>query len=135
MPGFTDTVGSLPLTPATFAERDDTLRQLARRMSEAHVRCLVLRRRDGSLSFVSEHDIVDALAGGADPDQVWAVDVMSTGVVAEPPDRPIGEIAEVMRTVPVRHVLVVDHDTVVGIASVHDVLGVLLDSLDSTPST
>ena len=127
----TDKVGSLPLAPATYAERDDTLRTLARRMSEAHVRCLLLHRRDGTLSFVSEHDLVDALAGGADPDQVWAVDVMSAGVIAEPPDRPISEVAELMRSVPVRHVVVVDHENVIGVASVHDVLGVLLDTVDS----
>jgi CBS domain-containing protein len=130
MPRPTDRIGSLPLSPATFAERDDTLRDLARRMAVAHARCLLLHRRDGSLAFVSEHDVVHALASAANPDDVWAVDVMSSGVVAEQATRPITEVAELMRSVPVRHVIVMDGDTVLGVASVHDVLGVLVDALD-----
>jgi CBS domain-containing protein len=74
---------------------------------------------------VSERDVVDALAEGADPDEVWAGDVMVDDLVIAEPDEPILDVAERMGDEGVRHVAVVERGTIIGVVSARDLLPVL----------
>ncbi len=70
--------------------------------------------------MVSEHDVLDALQRGADIDEIWARDVMSTDLLAAEPDETIGEAARRMIENQVRHLLVFGEHG--GVVSIRDVL-------------
>ena len=63
-------------------------------------------------------------------------DWMTRHPAAVSPATPVGEVARLMRTEGIRHVLVVDGDVLVGIASNRDVRGYALDQpSDVSPRT
>jgi predicted transcriptional regulator len=104
-----------------------TLRSLAAVLDELGIGVALVALPDGSVGVVSERDLVHALAGGADPDEVWAADVMSEDIVLAEPEEAIVDVAEQMTAEAVRHVAIVDRGTVVGVVSARDVLPVLTD--------
>jgi CBS domain-containing protein len=67
-----------------------------------------------------------ALAEGADPDEVWAADVMTEPVMWVTPDDTTSSVAELMELGGVRHVPVREGARAVGMVSVRDVLDVLV---------
>jgi len=109
------------------ASNRDTLRQLAATMDRHDCGFLVVAGRDGA-AVVSERDIIRALAAGADPDAVWAVDVARHRVLTLPGDASIADAATLMAAENVRHVVVEDGGRI-GIVSVRDVLEPLLGLL------
>jgi len=109
-----------------------TLRSLAAVLSELDVGVVLVERPDGSIGVVSERDIVDALADGADPEAVWAADVVSDDVVFAAPGDTILAAAERMAAEGVRHLPVVDAGNVVGVVSARDVLPLLASHVRAT---
>ena len=110
-----------------------TLRSLAAVLAELDIGVAVVARPDGSAGVVSERDIVRALAEGADPDEIWAADVMIDDLVLAEPQESIAEVADRMSAEGVRHVTVVDRGTIVGVVSARDVLPVLSDYARTAP--
>jgi len=106
-----------------------SLRSLAAVLADADVGVAIVRRADGSAGIVSERDVARALAQAADPDVVWAADVMAEDLVIAEVDEPIAEVAGRMVDEDVRHVAVVDRGEVVGVVSLRDVVRVLLDDV------
>ena len=119
--------------PPIWAKPGDTLRQLATAMHEAQCGALLVRGRENHIGVVSERDIVRALAEGAEPDDVWAADVMTRTVLTTSADEPILSVARMMADAHIRHaVLTNDLDEVIGIVSMRDVIGPLLDEATET---
>jgi len=104
-----------------------TLRSLAAVLAEEGIGVVLVRMPDGSVGVVSERDVVRALADGADPDEVWAADIVETPVVIAEIDEPIVDVAQRMVDEAVRHVAVVDRGEIVGVASSRDVMPVLVE--------
>lgn len=104
-----------------------TLRSLAVVLAEAQAGVALVRRPDDSVGVVSERDVTRALGLGANPDRVWVADVMSEELVIAEVDEPIGDVAQRMLEENVRHVAVVDRGSIVGVASMRDVLLAALD--------
>jgi CBS domain-containing protein len=109
-----------------------TLRSLAAVLAELDIGVAVVARPDGSAGVVSERDVVRALADGADPDEVWAADLMIDDLVLAEPQESIVEVAARMSAEAVRHVPIVDRGTIVGVVSARDVLSVLADHARAT---
>ena len=109
-----------------------TLRSLAAVLAEFDIGVAVVAHPDGSVGVVSERDVARALAAGADPDEVWAADVMSDDLVLAEPDETIVDVAERMAVEAVRHVTVVDRGMIVGVVSARDVLPILIDYARAT---
>jgi CBS domain-containing protein len=86
----------------------------------------------GPVGIISERDVVTALAGGADPDQVWAADVMSEKPVVVSPEDSLDEVVAAMATHWVRHLPVVDNGKVRGMISVRDVVLALTEPPSET---
>ena len=103
-----------------------TLRDISRELRDEHVGVLLVHG-ETSVSVVSERDVVHSIAEGADPDHVWAVDVMSRFAVSVTSETSIEEAAEVMLEAGVRHLVVEDGDRH-GIVSVRDLLDPLLNA-------
>ena len=113
-----------------FADRADTLRKLAEKMAADSCSALLLEQRSGDLAIVTEHDIVAALAGGADADVEWAVDVMTSEVQMVTPSTSVAEAAELMQLMGIRHLVVGGESDRLGILSIRDLLEPLLSIAD-----
>ena len=109
-----------------------TLRSVAAMLAEFDIGVVVATRPDGSAAIVSERDIVRALAGGADPDEIWVADVMTEDVVIADPDEPVIDVAARMGDEGVRHIAVVENGTIVGVVSARDVLEVLVEHVQAS---
>ena len=66
--------------PVSVDERM-TLRSLAATLSQLAMGCALVRRGDDWVGIISERDVLAALSGDADPDTVWAADVMTEEIV------------------------------------------------------
>ncbi len=79
------------------------------------------------VGVLSERDVVNALAGGADPDRATVAGAMSHDVVSVRPHDTLYDAAVDMLDLEIRHVPVVDErGAVVGMLSVRDLLRPLL---------
>jgi len=110
-----------------------TLRSVSAVLAELDIGVALVARPDDSAGIVSERDVVRALADGADPDEVWAADVMIEDLVVAEPEEGILDVAQRMLEEDVRHVAVVERGTIVGVVSARDLLPVLTDHAFTTP--
>jgi predicted transcriptional regulator len=102
------------------------LETLARQMARNDVGALVIQSHDGEVAILTERDIMHAVAFDID---AWAVDVMTRDVIEVASTTTIADAAETMRTAGVRHLLVRRADGKLGITSIRDLLGPLLDTV------
>jgi predicted transcriptional regulator len=114
---------------AITVDEKTTLRSVSAVLAELDIGVAVVALPDGSAGIVSERDVSRALANGADPDEVWAADVMTPELVIVEPDETVLDAASRITTEGVRHLAVVDRGTIVGVVSARDVLAVLSDHL------
>jgi CBS domain-containing protein len=106
-----------------------TLREVAGELADDEIGTVVVENPGGTVGLVSERDLVRAVAAGDDLDDRQAADLMSTDLVTARPSDTIRTVAAFMDDAGVRHILIVDGVTLVGIVSVRDVLPVLLRSV------
>lgn len=100
-----------------------TLRDAARAMSARHVGAAVVLDEDGGgPGILTERDILDALASGADPDsEIVGLHVTTDAVVADP-GWSLEDAATTMVRGNFRHLVVTEGGQVIGVLSVRDVL-------------
>jgi CBS domain-containing protein len=111
--------------PARTIRSTATLRELATELAEDLIGLLVVEGRGGDLvGVVSERDLTVAVANDEDLDSTRVVDIMTTEVVTVPVATTIGDAAAKMAEADVRHLVVLDHGTVVGVVSSRDVTAV-----------
>jgi CBS domain-containing protein len=115
-------------TPVSISEKL-TLRSLAAVLSAIDIGVALVERDDGSVGIVSERDVTRALAEDADPDVVWSADIMTEDLVTAHPTELVMGVAMRLIDEGIRHVAVVDNETVVGIVSSRDVFRVLAEDL------
>jgi CBS domain-containing protein len=100
-----------------------TLRQAAKAMSARRVGAAVILDGDGSgPGILTERDLLDAIAGGSDPDTELVGAHVTTDAVVAGPEWSIDEAGRAMVRGQFRHLIVVDGGEVVGVLSVRDVL-------------
>ncbi len=119
-------IRSIAAHDGVAGKRAATLRGLSKRMTDNGVSALFVEQRSGEAAIVTEHDIVAALANGADPDSDWAVDVMSREIIEVTPDVSIADVAELMQQAHIRHVLVRGGGDELAIVSIRDLLDPIL---------
>jgi CBS domain-containing protein len=84
---------------------------------------LVVGTADRVEGVLSERDVVRAIAAGRDPAATSVSEVVRTRLVWSDPTATVAEVATLMMTEYVRHVLVGADDRLVGIVSARDLLG------------
>jgi len=102
-----------------------TLRTVVDHLIDGGVSLVVVDDSGSVAGVVSEHDVLQAIHDGADIDEVWAGDVMSTNITAADADQSIAEAARIMSENRLRHLLVMGDEG--GVVSIRDVLDALLD--------
>jgi CBS domain-containing protein len=108
-----------------YAEPSDHLSDVARKMRDQHVGALFVNQREGGVAIVTERDIVRAAADGSDA--AWAVDCMTRDLISVPASTPIADAADTLLTANIRHLAVEREDGVLGIVSIKDLLGPLVE--------
>jgi CBS domain-containing protein len=115
-------VADLASTSLAYVPADGTLRDVARRLATVDVGALVIGSEHAATGVVSERDVSRALADDADPDEVWAADVGRRPLVRVAPDDSVEAVARRMLDDGVRHALVMERDSVVGVVSMRDLM-------------
>ncbi len=108
--------GTVTLSPAA------TLRDAAVVMEREEIGAVVVVVDGRVAGLLSERDVVGAVANGEDVDDVRAEDVMAVDVVTASVGDTVAQAAEAMLAGNIRHLPVVDGDTVAGMVSIRDVL-------------
>lgn len=125
-PTLDDPVRRIMGAPLITVDAHDSLRNAARTLAYADVGALVVLSDEVTpLGILCERDIVRALAGDGDPDEMWAADAIGADAVWAEPSDSIADVARLMRDAAVRHVPVRVQDAVVGMVSMRDVLDVM----------
>jgi CBS domain-containing protein len=123
-----ETVRMLVHRPAVEVALRDTLRAVARTLTEESVGVAVVTAAPGAArgnraaGLVSERDVVAALADGADPDETWAEDVMTEDLASTTLDESVPAAARRMLANEIRHLPVIDGEEIVGVVSIRDTL-------------
>ena len=128
-------VSSIMSTPAITAEPQASLREVAVVLTEANIGAVVVLAPGRPMAVISERDIVRALADGADPDAIWAADVVTEEPRYVTPSHPVPRLAEEMLAAGVRHMPVVDENEVVGMVGARDALRSLTQTVLARLST
>ena len=127
-PGPVDPVWRVMTRCPVDVPPEATVREAARELAVEEIGAVLVADRGGVVGIVSERDIVRAVADHADLDDLQVVDVMSADLVTVRSTEGIDAVAALMDEAAVRHVVVLDDATVVGVVSVRDLLPALLRS-------
>jgi CBS domain-containing protein len=121
-----------PIGPAVTRRRhpradpDATLRQVCQIMATDHLDAVLLDRPGRPVAVLTTTDVAEALAAGADPDVVWAADVVSRPSVYVDAAESIDEAARRALQRGGDHVVVTDEDGLVGLVSLRELLELVL---------
>jgi len=116
---------------------DRLVADIAALLSERRIGAvLVMDDSEQMLGIVSERDIVRALAAnGARTLEMSAGQLMTRAVQVAHPDTSVGEAMQIMTAGRFRHLPVVDHDTLVGLISIGDVVKARIMQQDTVVET
>ena len=121
-------IGGLRLRPPIYVDRDASLQKAASTMRAEGISSLVVDSQP--VSFVTERDLVQALADGRDLSEPVST-VATRAPVWIPPTLSVAHAAALMVGLGVRHLLVVDErGEISGVLSIRDAFDVLLPALE-----
>lgn len=100
-----------------------TLRQAAVHLAAARTGLAIVDIDGGGV--LTERDVLRGIAAGIDLDTATVGDHMTPQPIAVPPATPLAEACDLMISRGVRHLLVSEGETLVGVLNMRDVVGVL----------
>jgi CBS domain-containing protein len=103
-----------------------SMRVVARAMVESGVHAVLVESPAGPVGLVTAKDVIEALAVGADPDVVWAGEIMRPAPRMVSCEQHPAAIGEEMAAYDLEIVAVVDEDAQLGVASALDILGAMI---------
>ncbi len=121
----TDTVSRVMVWPVATVHAEATLREVAESLSADDIGALAVLEHGVLAGVVSERDVVEHLAQGANPDHLTAGEMMTTDLVTAGPDDTVLEAAQRMLDAEIRHLPVLDEGVIAGFVSIRDVADVL----------
>jgi len=110
---------------------DATVRELLAALAEHHIGAMVVTDGDALRGIVSERDIVRRLHTDGDTVLTLTIDeLMTTDVVHGTPEATVDDVATLMTERRIRHLPVLDHDRLVGVVSIGDVVSSRMRELE-----
>lgn len=108
----------------TTADPTDRISEVAQTLSDRRIGAVIIIDKDEQiLGIVSERDIVRSLAAnGARTLDMTAGQLMTRAVQVAHPETTVAEAMHIMTAGRFRHLPVMDHDTLVGLISIGDVV-------------
>ncbi|WP_374456915.1 cyclic nucleotide-binding/CBS domain-containing protein [Nocardioides sp.] len=123
----TDAIARVMVWPVAIVPGEATLLEVAEALAADGIGAVGVVENGHLAGVMSERDIVHHLAQGSNPEHVTAADVMATDLVTARPDDSILDTARRMLEAQVRHVPVIEGDTIAGFVSMRDLFEVLVD--------
>jgi CBS domain-containing protein len=102
---------------------EDTLRSAASALRDARTGLAIVVTPSGAV--LTERDVLRAIAASADLDTTPVRDYMTPDPIAVEPESPLDAACDLMIAHGVRHLLVIEGGTLVGVLNMRDVVGVL----------
>ena len=103
-----------------------SMRVVARAMVESGVHAVLVESPTGPVGLVTAKNVIEALAAGADPDVVWAGEIMGPAPRIVSCEQHPAAIGDEMAAYGLEIVAVVDEDAQLGVASALDILGAMV---------
>jgi CBS domain-containing protein len=123
-----DPVRALTKSEVVVVDEEATLREVATVLADEDIGSVIVRNELGMSGILSERDVTRAVAEGADPDLVWAADIMTPDPICADEEDTILAVAERMITANIRHLPVLHDAQPVGILSARDIMRALADA-------
>jgi CBS domain-containing protein len=120
-----DEVRAVMRSPVVALDPGATLRTAATVLAGNHIGAVAVVGPAGLVGVLSERDVVQALAGGLDPDRAEVDDAMSDAPKPVDAAAPVWAAATLMLERGFRHLPVTEGDRVVGMLSIRDALAVI----------
>jgi signal-transduction protein with cAMP-binding, CBS, and nucleotidyltransferase domain len=109
--------------PVLMVGPEHTIRQVAQLMHARRVgSAVVVDPESAGTGIMTERDIMNAIGRGLDPDIERATNHLTWDVVYAGPDWTLDEAAAAMMRGGFRHLVVMEHDDVLGVISVRDII-------------
>jgi CBS domain-containing protein len=121
-------IADLSLRPIVTIGPDEALRTAAQVMRTSNVSALVVNQPDTPVSILTERDLARAVAAGVDPATPVAT-MASPRPFTVPTDATAIDAATRMLCDGVRHLVVTHDNHAIGIVSIRDLLGALIQTL------
>lgn len=121
--------------PVLVVGPDHTIRQVAQLMTSRRVGSAVVSDPDAAgIGIMTERDVLYAIGRGLDPDVERAENHLTWDVVYAAPTWTLDEAAAAMIRGGFRHLVVMDHDEVLGVISVRDIIRAWSDQRMAAPT-
>lgn len=123
----TDAIARIMVWPVATVPAEASLLEVAESLATDGIGALGVVENGRLAGVVSERDVVNHLAQGANPEHVTAAEVMSTDLVTAHPSDLILDAARQMVDAELRHLPVIEEGKIAGFVSMRDIFEVLLD--------
>ena len=111
-------------------QSSDTLQAAAKQMAECNIGALLVMDRGSLVGIVTERDIVKNAAGEGRPmKEVLIKDVMSANLLVVKPGDDLDYVMAIMIQNNIRHLPVIEENSLLGLLSMRDVVRVLVKNL------
>ncbi|MGB9726818.1 MAG: cyclic nucleotide-binding/CBS domain-containing protein [Nitrososphaeria archaeon] len=119
------TVREVMNSPVITGKPDETIRMIAKKMTENEVGSIVIVEDGKPVGMVTDGDIIDRVVSkGLNPDEVKAKDIMSKPILTVDVETTIVDAAKYMRKNRVKRVGVTYRGRIEGILSIWDIISV-----------
>jgi CBS domain-containing protein len=120
-------VGAVMTTSLVTVEPDATVQEAINRMMEAHVGAVAVCDGNRLVGIFTERDVLRLASQQADLGSTRVREAMTTRLVTATPDVAIVDAAHLMGEHRIRHLPVVEADSLVGMIGIRDVLRTLVE--------
>jgi CBS domain-containing protein len=119
-------VRNLMRSPVVTVDPGQSLQQAAQAMAEHGIGSVVVEEAGRVIGILTERDVMHAAARLGDVRQARVAEHMTAPVVTAAPNWDVSVAAAEMHDRRIRHLVVLERDTVAGVLSVRDVMSVFL---------
>jgi len=109
-------------TNVVVAKADATIREASEVMNKYNIGSLVVVKDSGIAGIITEHNVLESVAAGRNPDETKIAEIMSPEVVTVAPDSTIEQAVDLMVQHNIKKLPVVDGDKLMGIITASDII-------------
>jgi CBS domain-containing protein len=109
-------------TNVVVAKADATIREASEVMNKYDIGSLVVVKDSGIAGIITEHNVLESVAAGRNPDETKIAEIMSPEVVTVAPDSTVEQAVDLMVKHKIKKLPVVDGDKLMGIITASDII-------------
>jgi len=109
-------------TNVVVAKAEATIREASEVMNKYNIGSLVVVKDSGIAGIITEHNVLESVAAGRNPDETKIGEIMSPEVVTVAPDSTIEQAVDLMVQHSIKKLPVVEGDKLMGIVTASDII-------------